>query len=120
MCIIYLFPIFFVGMSISNIKQFRELPILLRFESIANLQWNIIRSYVIFVLQYAGIISVFLSTLFIFEKTVPPCPWNYIVTTISSDYTVHSSLGLKSAFANLRKTAKNTNDKIRFKQPTTF
>jgi len=71
-CLIYFSPLFFVGVSISKIKQYQELPIFMRFESIANLHWNILWQYAAFVLQYAGFIAVFLTTLFIFGKNSSP------------------------------------------------
>lgn len=71
-CLIYFSPLFFVGVSISKIKQYQELPIFMRFESIANLHWNILRQYAAFVLQYAGFIAVFLTILFIFGKNSSP------------------------------------------------
>lgn len=52
--LIYYLPIFFVGLSVSKINQYQELPVFMRFESYAKLNWNILLQYVSYILRYAG------------------------------------------------------------------
>jgi len=68
--IIYLLPLFFVGQSLSKIKQYHELPIFIRLKSFANLRWQIIKSYFSFTFVYVMIlIAAFLLLFLIGSET---------------------------------------------------
>lgn len=68
--IIYLLPLFFVGQSLSKIKQYHELPIFIRLKSFANLRWQIIKSYFSFTFAYVMIlIAAFLLLFLIGSET---------------------------------------------------
>lgn len=70
--LIYLLPIFFVGISISKIKQYKELPIFMRFESFGRLRWKILIEYATFLLQYAGFLGIFLIAMFLIGSDSSP------------------------------------------------
>ncbi len=70
--LVYLIPLFFVGISISKIRQYKELPIYMRYGSFGRLRWKIIVQYVTFLLQYAGLIGIFLSAFFLLGSNSSP------------------------------------------------
>jgi hypothetical protein len=70
--LVYLLPLFFIGISISKIRQYKELPIFMRYESFGRLRWKILAQYVIFLLQYAGFLGIFLSAVFLLGSNSSP------------------------------------------------
>jgi len=70
--LIYYLPLFFVGLSVSKIKQYQELPVFMRFESFAKLNWNILLQYISYILKYASYLGGFLIAMFLIGNHFSP------------------------------------------------
>lgn len=63
--LIYLLPLFFIGISISKITRYQELPIFIRYRSFGNLRWEILKRYGRYLLFYGAVISIILLIFFL-------------------------------------------------------
>jgi hypothetical protein len=70
--LVYFLPLFFVGLSVSKIKQYQELPVFMRFESFANLNWKILLQYISYILKYASYLGGFLIAMFLIGNHSSP------------------------------------------------
>jgi hypothetical protein len=70
--LIYLFPLFFIGVSISKVNQYKELPIFIRYGSFGKLRWRILVRYTGFLLLYVGLLATFLCVLFFIGNSSSP------------------------------------------------